>query len=619
MHIVGQLLDIAATVIVLAVPAAIIALFIWDKYIQKQHSILKTHPIIGRFRYMFEMLGPEFRQYFIWGDKEGRPVDRDTQAYIAKAGKYGSTVIGFGSRRDFQEGGFFLNNALFPKNMDELAVDQTDVVTTTYKYQILREGLISRKERRIRSTSQPWALTERDAIVIGEYNRVRMPYKTRGFVGISGMSFGALSDHAVMALAQGAAIAGHTWMNTGEGGVSPYHLSKVYELRDEQAAEPGDRREAAVYEFVRKRRLVSNFEILKEFADIPHDDLRVFDMDENAYIQAAERLVEAGLLTRKSTDLIFQIGSGKYGARSDARGTFDPEAFMRTAGRPEVRMIEVKLAQGAKVRGGKLPKSKLTPMIRMIRGIPMDYDGGDIESPNRFEDFSDIPSLFAFLDRLRELSGKPVGIKLVVGSEHAIEELAAFMRESGTGPDFLTIDGGEGGTGAANMEMADSLGLPIYSALLIADNTLRRYGVRDRVKIFASGMLATADKIAIALAFGADLVNVGRAAMNTIGCINALKCNTNECPTGVTSHKPELKKGLVIEEKRFRTANYFTTVREGVYMLAASCGLDSPSGFRREHVTFKDRNAASVRMDRVWPYPDAAEQTAHGSETARTG
>jgi glutamate synthase domain-containing protein 2 len=617
MQFVGQLLDIAATVIVLAVPAGIVWLYVWDKYLQRQHSVLKTHPVIGRLRYVFEMLGPEFRQYFIWGDKEGRPVDRDTQAYIAKAGKYGSTVIGFGSRRDFQTEGFFLSNALFPKNTDELAVDQTDVVTTTYKYRIVSEGLISRKERRIRATSLPWALTDRDAVVIGEHNRVRMPWKTRGFVGVSGMSFGALSDNAVMALAQGAAIAGHTWMNTGEGGLAPYHLSKVYELRDESAAQPRDRHEAAVFAFVRKRRLVSNFEILRELAGIPHEDMRVFDMEDDPYVQAAERLVSAGVLTRKAADLIFQIGPAKYGARSDARGTFDPEAFMRTAARPEVKMIEVKLAQGAKVRGGKLPKSKLTPMIRRIRGIPADYDG-DVESPNRFGDFHDLPSLFAFLERLRELSGKPVGVKLVVGSEQAMEEFAAFMRESGTGPDFLTIDGGEGGTGAANMEMADSLGLPIYSALLIADNALRRHGVRDRVKIIASGMLATADRVAIALAFGADLVNVGRAAMNTIGCINALKCNTNECPTGVTSHKPGLKKGLVIEEKRFRTANYLTTVREGVFMLAASCGLDSPAGFGREHVTFKDRNAAAVRMDRVCPYPDAAAARAVG-DSARIG
>lgn len=608
MNAFGQWLDIAATVLVLAVPLGLLGLYGWDKYLQKQHSILKTHPIIGRFRYVFEMLGPEFRQYFIWGDKEGRPIDRDTQAYIAKAGKYGSTVIGFGSRRDFAPEGFFLGNSMFPKNIDELAVDQSKVITTTYRYQIIREGIVSRKERRYQSTSLPWALAEDDAVVIGAYNRVRMPYRTQGFAGISAMSFGSLSDHAVMALAQGAAIAGHSWMNTGEGGVSPYHLSKVYEWLPgaSEGGGPFNEEESAVLAYIRRRTIVSNFEILKELAGIPHDDLRVFEMNDHPYIRAAERLAAQGLIKRMSTDLIYQIGSAKNGARQDAFGTFDPETFVRTAGRPEVKLIEIKLAQGAKVRGGKLPKSKLTPMIRMIRGIPMDYDG-DIESPNRFTDFDDLPSLFAFIERLRELSGKPVGIKLVAGNEDAAEELAAFMKATGTGPDFVTVDGGEGGTGAANMEMADTLGLPLYAALLIVDNALRRNGVRDRVKIFASGMLATADRMAIAMAFGADLINIARAAMNTIGCINALKCHTNECPTGVTSHKPELKKGLVIEEKRFRTANYLATVREGAFMLAASCGLDSPVRFERRHVTFKDRDAAAVRLDRISPYPGEGE------------
>jgi glutamate synthase domain-containing protein 2 len=250
-------------------------------------------------------------------------------------------------------------------------------------------------------------------------------------------------------------------------------------------------------------------------------------------------------------------------------------------------------------------------MIRRIRGIPMDWDK-DVESPNRFTDFNDVASLFVFVEKLRRLAGKPVGIKVVAGSELAIEELAATMQVTGSGPDFITVDGGEGGTGATYMEMADSLGLPLYTALLIADNTLRKYGVRKRVKIFASGMLATADKMAIAFAFGADMINVARAAMNTIGCINSLKCNTNECPTGVTSHKPELKQGLVVEEKRFRTANYMATLREGVFMLAASCGLESPVLFDRSHVTFKDRNAVATRMDELSPCPEeVVEPTIH--------
>ena len=603
----GKALDLTATIVVLAIPVGVIGLYLWDRYMQKQHSILKTHAIIGRFRYIFEMLGPELRQYFIWGDKEGRPIDRDTQGYIAKAGKYGSTVIGFGSRRDFSQEGFFLSNAMFPRNMDELAVDQSRPITTTYKYQIMKEGLVSRKEKRYQTTALPWLLDDQHAVVIGSYNKVRQPYHAKGFIGISAMSFGSLSDHAVMALAQGSAIASGSWMNTGEGGISPYHLSKIYELLDGGHAEvPAQPEEAAVYALLQKRRLVSNFEIAKELSDLAYDSMDVFELDRNPYVQAAERLAAAGTVMRKETDLIYQVGSAKNGARRDELGTFDDEMFAKTAGRPEVKLIEVKLAQGAKVRGGKLPKSKLTPMIRQIRGIPMDWDR-DVESPNRFTDFNDMPSLFAFIDKLRDLSGKPVGIKIVAGSEMAVEELAAHMLETGSGPDFITVDGGEGGTGATYMEMADSLGLPLYSALLIVDNTQRRYGVRDRVKVFASGMLTTADKMAGALAFGADLIYVARAAMNTIGCINALKCNTNECPTGVTSHKPELKQGLVIEEKRFRTANYIATLREGVFMLAASCGLESPAQFAREHVTFKDRNAVTTRMDRLSPYPTAAD------------
>src|SRR5690606_7192584 len=154
-----------ATIVVLAIPIGVVGLYFWDRYMQKQHSILKTHPIIGRFRYIFEALGPELRQYFIWVDKEGRQIDRDTQGYIAKAGKYGSTVIGFGSRRDFSQEGFFLSNSMFPRNMDELAVDQSRPITTTYKYQIMKEGLVSRKEKRYQTTALPWLLADEHAVV----------------------------------------------------------------------------------------------------------------------------------------------------------------------------------------------------------------------------------------------------------------------------------------------------------------------------------------------------------------------------------------------------------------------------------------------------------------------
>src|SRR5690625_5058658 len=161
---------------------------------------------------------------------------------------------------------------------------------------------------------------------------------------------------------------------------------------------------------------------------------------------------------------------------------------------------------------------------------------------------------------------------------------------SGTHQDFISIDCAEGGTVATYQEMADRLGLPIYSGLHILDNTLRKYGVRDQVKIIASGMLATADKMAIALSLGADLIYIARAAMNTVGCINAGKCNTNLCPVGVTSHLPHLEAGIVVEEKRFRTANYLRTMREGLFMLGGSCGIDSPTKFDHRHITLREAN-----------------------------
>src|SRR5690625_3572336 len=208
--------------------------------------------------------------------------------------------------------------------------------------------------------------------------------------------------------------------------------------------------------------------------------------------------------------------------------------------RPEVKAIEMKLAQGAKVRGGKLPKEKITPKIAEIRGIEM---GRDVESPNRFPLFNDLDGLFHWITHWQKITGKPVGIKIVAGDNDSFEELAQYMKETGKHPDFISVDGAEGGTGATYQEMADRLGLPVFSGLYILDQTLRKYGVRDKVKIIASGMLATADKMAIALSLGADLIYVARAAMNTVGCINAAKCHTNLCPVGVTSYLLQLVSG----------------------------------------------------------------------------
>src|SRR5699024_5191834 len=238
-----------------------------------------------------------------------------------------------------------------------------------------------------------------------------------------------------------------------------------------------------------------------------------------------QELVEFGALKEKSADLIFQVSFGLFGARIDDKCS--EEAFLENALRPEVKAIEMKLAKGARVHGGKLSKEKDTKEVGAIRGIE---PGTDVESTNRFPLFTEMESSFDCNAHWQEITGNPVGVKVVAGDEHSFDDLAAHIRDSGKKPDFISIDGAEGGTGATYQEMADVLGLPIYSGIHVLDQTLRKYGVRDEVKVIASGGLSTADKMAVALSLGADLIYIARAAMNTVGCINSGKCHTNLCP-----------------------------------------------------------------------------------------
>lgn len=553
----------------------LVLLFVKDKY-QSQHAILRTHPILGRMRYIFEMIGPEMRQYWFANDKDGKPIDRDTQETIAKAGKYANTVMGFGSKKDFSKTDFYLTNSLFPLNKDELSVNNKRL-TETYTYQIIDETLTNRKEKRNQIQIKPWHLADQDIVTLGA--KRKNPFHVKGLIGVSAMSYGALSASAVKALSQGVAISGGSYMNTGEGGISPYHLSKVYEVVNKDISLI-DKLSEKLVQYIIKNPNCSNFDIEDRFG--------------KGVMSHIKTLIEQGVVEEKSADLIFQIGSGLFGARRD--GKYHEETLIKNASKKEVKAVEIKLAQGAKVRGGKLPKEKISSEIAKIRGIEM---GKDVESPNRFPLFNDIESLFEMVTHWQDIIEKPIGIKVVAGDHNSFEELASYMAETGKMPDFISIDGAEGGTGATYQEMADSLGLPINSGLLILDQTLRKYGIRDEIKIIASGMLATANKMAIALSLGADLIYVARAAMNTVGCINAHKCHTNLCPVGVTSHLPHLEAGVAVDEKRFRTANYFTTMREGLFMLGASCGLDSPTKFRKEHIVLREENNDVKKLDDI--------------------
>ncbi|KON88861.1 membrane protein [Sporosarcina globispora] len=488
---------------------------------QKQHPILRNYPLLGRVRYFLETIGPELRQYLYNSNDEGKPFSRNDFQHIVKQAKYKRNVVGYGSQRDFEEPGFYIRNSMFPKLTEELKMDQETKVTTN-RYHLLKEPLFTQKKEVLEENeSSAYLLDDEDAIVIGK--NIKHPFIVKGQIGMSAMSYGSLGDHAITALSKGLAIAKGAWMNTGEGGLSEYHL-------------------------------------------------------------------------KGGVDIIMQIGPGLFGVR-DREGNFSWEALREKSQIPEIKAFEIKLAQGAKTRGGHIDGEKVTEEIARIRMVE---PFKSIDSPNRFKEFSDFPSLFHFMERIREETGKPVGMKCVIGSMHEADELAKAIKDTGKGPDFITVDGGEGGTGASYQELADSVGLPIKAALPLVNNALIKYGVRDQVKIIASGKLFSPDRIAIALAMGADLVNIARGFMITVGCIQALKCQSNACPVGVATTDSHLQKALVIDEKKHRTANYLISMRKGLFRLASAAGLDSPVHFKPEHIVYKDERDHVYSLEEVY-------------------
>lgn len=475
---------------------------------QKEHSVLRNYPVLGNIRYFLENIGPELRQYLFTNNREGKPFSRFQYENVVKAGKYKERIHGFGSERDFDATGFYIRNAMFPKLHEELRIDQ-DPKIKTMLYRIDHEGLFNRREHREDALVDPHYLADEDAVVIGG-NTCRIPFKVKGLVGQSAMSYGSLGKNAITALSRGLGLAGGTWMNTGEGGLSKYHLD-------------GD------------------------------------------------------------VDIIMQIGPALFGVRT-LEGDFSWELFRQKSGIDKVKAFELKLAQGAKTRGGHILGEKVTPEIAGIRNVT---PWKTIDSPNRFRELHDTASLMNFVEELREVGGKPVGLKIVVGSKYEVEKLARDMAECGKLPDFITIDGGEGGTGATFQELSDAAGLPLFVALPLLDEMLKKYGIRDKLKIIASGKLVTPDKVAYALCLGADLANTARGMMISVGCIMAQVCHNNTCPVGVATTEPHREKALVVEEKMYRVTNYTISLREGLFNLAASAGIASPVEFNEEHLMFK--------------------------------
>ena len=477
-------------VLVVLVLAILLVFWYLRDITQKRHSVLRNYPIIGHLRFFFERLGEYFRQYFFLGDREEMPFNRATRAWVYRLAKDEGGILGFGSTYDIHEPG-----AILFVNAPFAVLDEE------------------------RQPTPP--------LLIGA-GFCPQPFAGRSLVNVSGMSYGAISRPAVQALSRGAAAAG-CWMDTGEGGLSPFHL-------------------------------------------------------------------EGGC------DIIFQIGTAKYGVRDEA-GRLDPGRLREMAAHEAVRAFEIKLSQGAKPgKGGVLPAAKVTEEIARIRGIPL---GRDSLSPNRHPETGNMDQLLDMVERVRDITGKPVGIKTAIGGWRFMNELAEAVNRRGlhTAPDFLAVDGGEGGSGAAPQALADHMAMSIVEALPRVVDSLIESGLRDRIRIIAAGKLVTPAKAAWALACGADFVNSARGFMFSLGCIQALRCHQNTCPTGITTHDPRLQRGLDVADKAQRVAAYCRNMNKEIDMIAHSCGLHHAREFRREHVRIVQPNGQSLALNMLHPYP----------------
>lgn len=454
--------------------------------LQRKQAIRRNYPLLGRMRYLFEAIRPEINQYFIESDIDGRPFNREMRANIYQRAKRQLNTRPYGTKLDVYKDGYeWINHSMTP-------VDHH--------------------------------LSDLPRITIGGPD-CKQPYSASLF-NISAMSFGSLSKNAVLALNEGAKI-GNFYHNTGEGGLSPYHL------------EPGG-------------------------------------------------------------DVVWQIGTGYFGCRTHD-GNFNPETFEQRANLPNVKMIELKLSQGAKPgHGGILPKQKITPEIAAIRDVPMDQD---VLSPPYHKAFNTPKGMLAFIQQLRDLSnGKPVGIKLCLGNDYEFLAMCKAMLETGIKPDYIVVDGSEGGTGAAPLEFSDSIGMPLTDALVFVHNALVACGLRDDIKVCANGKVTTAFNIVRQIALGADFCGSARGMMFALGCIQALQCHSNKCPTGVATQDPYLVEGLVVEHKSKRVAQYHERTMEHVMEILGAAGLHDTDELNPNHIYRRLNQEKVRRLGEIYNY-----------------
>lgn len=453
---------------------------------QDKHAILRNFPLIGRVRWTVEALRPYIQQYIIETDISGAPFSRMFRSIVYQRAKNSRETIPFGTQLDtYQDGYEWIGHSLSAREVDDMDEDPRVTVGGPH---------------------------------------CKKPYSA-SILNISAMSFGSLSKNAILALNKGAAKGGF-YHNTGEGGLTPYHLEN-------------------------------------------------------------------------KGDIVWQIGTGYFGCRNKDGG-FDAELFKQKAQLDNVKMIEIKLSQGAKPgHGGILPAHKNTPEIAKIRGVE---PGTQVDSPPRHRAFSTPLEMVDFISHLRELSGfKPVGIKLALGRKSEFIAMCKAMAEKGVTPDFITVDGGEGGTGAAPLEYTNSVGFPLREALAFVDDCLVGFDLRDKVKIIASGKIITAFQLVKNLSLGADICNSARGMMLALGCVQSLSCNTNKCPTGVATQDPKLAKGLNVEDKYERVYRFHKKTIHALMDLLSSTGHISTSELNRTHIFRRVDQCRIARYDEIFP------------------
>ena len=435
---------------------------------QKKSNVLRNYPIIGHLRYMLLKIRPQIHQYFVESETESAPFSREQRLLVSERSRLVNDNIPFGTLRDvYQEGYEWFSHSMRPQKISDHEMK----------------------------------------VAVGGDDCLKPYVASR--LNVSAMSFGALGKKAVLALNLGAKLGGF-YQNTGEGGLTPYHL-------------------------------------------------------------------------KNRGDVVMQIGTGYFGCREKKSGTFSEELFIEKSTLDQVKMIEIKISQGAKpAHGGVLPAIKVTEEIATIRNVE---SGVDCVSPPSHSAFRTPIEMLEFIAKLRKLSGgKPVGFKLCIGIHQEFMNICKAMLQTGILPDFITVDGAEGGTGAAPVEFTNNIGVPLNEGLIFVHNCLTGIGVRDKIKIIAAGKVISGFDLAKKLALGADICNSARGMMFSLGCIQSRRCHNNTCPTGIATQDNKLMYGLDVEGKAVRVKNYHHQTLHNFREVLGAAGLTSPDDLLPQHI-----------------------------------